>query len=126
MSRRTQIVDLLRVPATRHDLDWLRRSLQAAIELEFATIPPYLTAYWSIKDRRNPAAASIREVCLEEMLHLAICCNLLTAIGGSPALNTPAVVPSYPGPLPGGVHPGLVVRLEGLSKEVAKSFMEVE
>jgi hypothetical protein len=60
------------------------------------------------------------------MLHFAICCNLLAAIGGSPQLNTPAAVPSYPGPLPGGVHPGLVVGLAGLSREVAKSFMEVE
>ena len=126
MSRRTQIVELMRVPAVAHDLAWLRRSLQAAIELEFATIPPYLTAYWSIKNRQDPSAVSIREVFTEEMLHMGICCNLLVAIGGAPVLNTPEVLPSYPGPLPGGVHPGLEVWLEGLSTELAKLFMDIE
>jgi Ferritin-like len=126
MSQRMQIVELMRVPAGNYDLGWLERSLQAAIALELATIPPYLTAYWSIKNPLDPSAASIREVCIEEMLHLGVCCNLLAAVGGAPALNTPDVVPRYPGPLPGGVHPGLEVWLEGLSTEVAKRFMDIE
>ena len=126
MSQPQQIVELMRVPAANHDLGWLRQSLQAAIALEFATIPPYLTAYWSIKNPLDPSAASIREICIEEMLHLGVCCNLLTAVGGAPVLNTPDVVPRYPGPLPGGVHPGLEVWLEGLSADVAKLFMDIE
>ncbi|HYH64287.1 MAG TPA: ferritin-like domain-containing protein [Urbifossiella sp.] len=30
--------------------DCLVRSLRAAIKLEFATVPPYLTAMWSVRD----------------------------------------------------------------------------
>ena len=36
---------------------------------------------------------------------------MLTAVGGTPRINTTDVVPTYPGPLPGGVHPDLVVSL---------------
>jgi hypothetical protein len=32
-------------------------------------------------------------------------CNMRTAAGGTPRVNTADVVPTYPGPLPGGVHP---------------------
>lgn len=126
MSKATQILDLMRRPAEERDLDWLKRSLQAALELELATIPPYLTAYWSIKKPTDPSARSIREVVVEEMLHLGLCCNLLAAIGGTPVLNTPSIIPRYPGPLPGGVHPGLVVGLEGLTCRTVKLFMEIE
>jgi hypothetical protein len=34
------------------------------------------------------------------MVHMALACNILNAIGGSPVLADPAVVPTYPGPLP--------------------------
>jgi Ferritin-like len=126
MTPKTKIVDLMTVPATAHDLDWLKQSLQAAIELEFATIPPYLCAYWSVKDSLNPSAASIHIIWREEMLHMALACNLLTALGGIPALNDPQLLPVYPGELPGGVHPGLVVSLQALSKDAAKTFMDIE
>ena len=54
-------------------------------------------------------------------------CNVLTAIGGTPRLNTADVVPTYPGPLPGGVHTDLIVSLSGLTNDVVKStFMEIE
>jgi hypothetical protein len=121
-----QIRELMRVRPEDHDLEWLKRSLQAALELEFSTIPPYLTAYWSIKRSSDPSARSIREVFVEEMLHLGICCNLLAAIGGQPVLNTADVIPRYPGPLPGGVHPGLEVALEGLNRGTLQLFMEIE
>jgi hypothetical protein len=124
---RNAIVDLMRVPPPRCDLDWLKSSLQAAVELELATIPPYLCAMWSIKDPADPVRAMIREIVLEEMSHMGTACNMLTALGGTPVLNTLDVVPTYPGPLPGGVHQGLVVGLSGLTKDVVKStFMEIE
>lgn len=126
MSQNTKILDLMAVPPVDHDLDWLKQSLQAAIELEFATIPPYLCAYWSVKDRSNHAAQSIHVVWREEMLHMALACNLLTALGGTPALNDPQALPVYPGELPGGVHQGLVVSLQALSKDAAKTFMDIE
>jgi|tagenome__1003787_1003787.scaffolds.fasta_scaffold20984544_3 hypothetical protein len=122
-----KIIELMRVSSQDYDLDWLKASLQAAVELEMATIPPYLCAMWSIKDLADPVRGMIQEIVLEEMSHLGTACNMLTAVGGTPVLNTPDVVPTYPGPLPGGVHPGLVVLLSGLTKDVVKSvFMEIE
>lgn len=121
-----QIVQLMKVPAADHDLPWLKESLQAAIQLEFATIPPYLSARWSIKSGVDPAARAIRDIVREEMLHMGIVSNLLAGIGGHPLLNTPEVIPTYPGPLPGGVNPSLIIPLQGLSREAAKLFMEIE
>lgn len=124
---RNAIIELMRVPCSGYDLEWLKSALQAAVELELATIPPYLCATWSIKDGADPVRTMIREIVLEEMSHMGTACNMLTAVGGTPVLNTPEVVPTYPGPLPGGVHPGLVVSLSGLTKDVVKStFMEIE
>ena len=112
-------------PEHTHDcLECLKISLQTAIDVEFSTIPPYLCALWSIKDELHPAAKSIREVVQEEMLHMALACNLLTAIGGVPEISFRP--PTYPAPLPGGLHQGLVVTLSGLSFESLEAFMRIE
>ena len=112
---RNTIVDLMRVPPADYNLKWLKNPLQAAVQLEMATIPPYLCAMWSIKDPADPVRA-IRDIVLEEMSHMGTACNVLTAIGGTPRLNTADVVPTYPGPLPGGVHTDLIVSLSGLAR----------
>lgn len=122
-----RIVRLLAVSPADHDICWVRESLQAAIELELATIPVYLCGLWSIKaptpDDPNSAYALIRSVVLEEMLHMGLACNMLNAVGGVPQLTRP----SYPGPLPGGVRPDLRVSLAGLSREVLKDvYMPIE
>ena len=44
MASAASIVQLMSTPEGQHDLAWLKQSLQAAIQLEFATIPPYLMA----------------------------------------------------------------------------------
>ncbi|MGD9644715.1 MAG: ferritin-like protein [Pirellulales bacterium] len=119
------IVQLMRADAPR-DLAWLHEALQAAVELEFFTLPPYLTAMWSIQDQRHPAAATIRAVVEEEMTHMALAANLLAAIGGVPCVNRPPAIPEYPRPMPGGVKPHLVVGLQGLTKEVVRVFMLIE
>jgi len=120
------IAELVVVPAERRDLTWLTDSLQAAVELELSTIPPYLCALWSIKtptpDDPGSVYGLIRSVVLEEMLHMGLASNLLTTIGGTPELS----LPGYPGHLPGGVHPQLLVGLSGLTKEAVKVFMEIE
>ncbi len=121
-----RISRLMRVAPHNHDLAWLKESLSAAVALEFSTLPPYLTALWSIKNPAEPAAQSIREICREEMLHMGLMCNLLVAIGGAPQINDKETFPRYPGPLPGGVHPGLNVALAGLTRGSAKVFMEIE
>jgi hypothetical protein len=79
------------------DLQHLHTLIQHAIELEFATIPPYLTAMYTIKPDTNlPAYNVIRSVVMEEMLHLTLAANLLNAVGGRVALTTPGLLPEYP------------------------------
>jgi hypothetical protein len=60
----------------------LKQGLQAAIELELATLPPYLCGLWSIKSQDGPAFNLIESVALEEMLHMGLSCNMLVGIGG--------------------------------------------
>ncbi|MGH3440157.1 MAG: ferritin-like domain-containing protein, partial [Sciscionella sp.] len=88
-----KILELMQLPPDDHDLAWLQQALQAAVELEMATIPPYLCAMWSVKDLDSPVFSLIRNIVLEEMSHLGLACNMLTSIGGTPAINTPAAVP---------------------------------
>jgi hypothetical protein len=107
----------------------LRKSLQKAIELEHATIPPYLYALYSLgTDPKNAAVASIiQSVVSEEMLHMTLACNILNAIGGEPVIDSPRFIPTYPGYLPGGVESGLKVKLEPFSIPVIKkTFMVIE
>jgi hypothetical protein len=121
-----KIMELLEAARPARDKAWLMEALQASIELEFFTIPPYLTAMWSIKDQTSYAARTIREVVYEEMQHMAFACNMLVAIGGVPRLNRDPAIPLYPRPLPGGVRPDLFIGLSGLTPAVVKVFMEVE
>ncbi|TIP18434.1 ferritin-like protein [Mesorhizobium sp.] len=74
----------------------LLEKLQVAAELELATIPPYLTALYSLKQEANRAAAeTIRSVVVEEMLHLTVVGNVMSSIGGGVSLGQNAV-PVYP------------------------------
>ena len=120
-----QIIQLMRVSSDQRDEEWIRTSLQAAIALELSTIPPYLCGWWSIKSPAEEAALLIRSIVLDEMFHMGLVCNMLSAIGGTPRIV--AAAPTYPGPLPGGVHPGLTVYLSGLTCTYVRDvFMEIE
>lgn len=103
-------------------------ALQEAIELEHSTIPPYLYALYSIVPGKNGTIASIIDsVVIEEMLHLVLAANVLNALGGSPTLDSPDFIPTYPGPLPGAVESGLTVGLAPCSVGVVTDvFMEIE
>lgn len=123
-----RILELMRVPADQHDLDWLKESLQAALTLELSTLPVYLCGLWSIVIPSGPAYNLIRSVTIEEMLHMGLVSNMLTAIG-----STPQIVQgyneriTYPGPLPGGIRPELTVYLAGLTPDYLKDvYMEIE
>jgi hypothetical protein len=113
-------------------LEDVQAALQYAIELEHATIPPYLTALYSIKDGANQAIAAIlRGIVMQEMQHMAISANILNAIGGAPEIDTPKFVPRYPGGLP--FHIGdrngksFSVGLKRLSLETVRdTFMRIE
>src|SRR3954465_2835881 len=86
-----------RPPTRITTVEDLRTHLQWAIELEHATIPPYLCALYSLDAARNPAAAEVvQSVFVEEMLHLALAANLLNAVGGKPVLDAPRLLPGYP------------------------------
>lgn len=125
----TKIIELMQVSEDEHDIMWLKDSLQAALKLELATIPPYLCARWSI-DLTQPNAAypveSITTIVADEMRHMGLVCNMMTTLGFSPAINTPDAVPVYPSPLPGGVNPDLVVSLRKFSREQLEIFLEIE
>ena len=106
----------------------LKDDLQTAINLEFSTIPPYLTALYSIKDGYNRFVYdTIRSVVMQEMLHLAQAANLLISIGGTPLIDDPSVAVTYPTKLPGNVLPGLTVTLrKATPKHIANVFMMIE
>jgi rubrerythrin len=73
--------------------------LQNAIELEHSTIPPYLTALFSLMPGTNAEIARlIHSIVIEEMLHMTIASNILIAIKGHPSINGADFIPKYPGP----------------------------
>lgn len=106
----------------------LHRYLQNAVELEHSTIPPYLTAMFSLKPGTNLGIERrIRSIVIQEMLHMTIAANILIAIGGHPAINHRGFIPHYPGTLPMNVGDGLVVGIEAFSMALVKNvFMAIE
>lgn len=106
----------------------LHQYLQNAVELEHATIPPYLTAMYSLMPSKNDEiTALIRSIVIEEMLHMTISANILVAIGGKPQINHKKFVPKYPGPLPMGIGQGLIVPIKAFSRALVKDvFMKIE
>jgi hypothetical protein len=107
-------------------IDDVYQRLQMALQIEFATLPPYLYSLFSILPDTNPAAVSrIRSVVLEEMIHFCLACNILNALGGTPVVATADVIPTYPGPLPGDLG-GLTIHLYPFSCEAMKQGMDIE
>ncbi|MBL8221805.1 MAG: ferritin-like protein [Bryobacterales bacterium] len=102
--------------------------LGQAVKLEHSTIPPYLTALFSLKPGTNQAIAQrIHSIVVEEMLHMTIASNVLIAIGGNPQINTKDFVPEYPGSLPLQIGHDLQVGIEAFSIPlVEKVFMGIE
>jgi Ferritin-like len=115
-------VQLAKAPDDLHD------PVQKAIELEHATIPAYLCALYTLRPGFNQVVAEIiRSVAREEMLHMAIACNLLIALGGAPAIDKKDFIPVYPGPLPMHIGEGLIVPLAKATVELVQNvFMVIE
>ena len=104
----------------------LRTHLQWAIQVELTTIPTYLYALYSIKDRRSQAANVFRGIVIEEMLHVALASNLMVSVGGRPRFYDRNIVPRYPGPVPHHT-PGFTVNLERCSVDfVRDTCMAIE
>ena len=101
----------------------LRALVQAAIDLEFATLPPYLYAKFPILPETNAAALTrLNMIVGQEMIHMCLACNILNAIGGTPSINPP----HYPGPLPGDVNAELIIHLLPFSEKAMAQGMEIE
>lgn len=112
------------------DLDELKMALQIAVEVELATLPPYLTAMYSINSSVGGGAKEIyddfHDIILQEMSHFGLACNMLLSVGGSPVVDTIDVVPQYPGVLPGGLRSDLTVHLRKFSDKQVLDFMSIE
>jgi hypothetical protein len=114
--------------------DELLAALQAALLLEHATVPLYLQATWSlpptsvgVPDTNKPIRNLIRDIAMEEMLHMNLVANLINALGGQPVMNTPDFLMAFPGRLPGTIQTSLEVHLRAFSKkQVEEVFMEIE
>lgn len=77
-------------------LEQLHIFLQNAVTLEFATIPPYTTAMFSMQDKSCDAYHMTASVAMEEMLHAYQAANLLIAVGGIPRFVGEQYTPKYP------------------------------
>jgi hypothetical protein len=110
-------------------LDDLEDLLQLAIMVEHFTIPLYLCALWSIKiPATGPAPYPevrriLRNIVLQEMLHMGIVCNLLIAIGRKPRILES--VPHYPSCIP-GILTKEPIGLERISKPQVGVFQKIE
>ncbi len=107
------------------DLDWIKRQLQSAIELEFSTLPLYLASMFSLEVQNYSVYNILRSVAMEEMTHMAIAANILSALGGTPAIKNIKVAYPTKG-LPGGAEPNLTVGLTQFSKNQLINFMRIE
>nr|XP_026689571.1 uncharacterized protein LOC113474058 isoform X2 [Ciona intestinalis] len=110
----------------------LKEILQMAIFVELYTIPPYMTAMFSLKRERFKEAYSIlKGIATEEMLHMTLDANILNAIGGSPNTTDPHWLPNYPTPFPSlefmQLLPNVMLKLEKFSLSMVKEvFSEIE
>jgi len=109
----------------------LRKLLQKALELEIFTIPPYLTALYSIKEDSNAESVKIiQSVVMEEMLHATLIANIMNAVGATPLVShqlSGAALKRcyYPSKVP-HVNMNLEISLSHFSKEVIKDFRSIE
>jgi hypothetical protein len=105
-------------------IDSLHQHLQWAIELEHATLPPYLCALYSLDPARNPDAVElVSSVFVEEMIHLSLACNLMNAVGGEPRLDYPGMLPGYPRRLP---HGEIELSLLPFGPDALEMFLRLE
>ena len=75
--------------------------------------------------RNEEAAEVVHSVFMEEMLHLTMAANILNAVGGSPTLDAPSLLPRFPTFLPHS-NRAFEVPLMKFSPEAVEVFMEIE
>ena len=107
----------------------LKGQLQLAMQIEYSTLPLYLTSLYTIMGNCNVEAYQlVRNIIVQEMLHFAQAANILIAIGGKVKIDSRDTVPHFPARgLPGGVLPNLTLTLEKFTlKHVHDNFMALE
>src|SRR5262245_22471836 len=109
----------------------LKKHLETAILLELSTLPPYLCAYWSIHGTSVHAIhvkKFILSVVQEEMLHMAMACNILNAVSGRPAFNDAGKLALFPCALPGHskTNNAFIVRLNKCCPAAIATFLRIE
>jgi Ferritin-like len=109
-------------------IEKLEEHLQGAVELELLTIPPYLTALYSLHPQTNKKATEIiKSVVIEEMLHMALAANVFNAIGGHPKLTEEGgYVPRYPAKMPFHIPKTFEVGLVPFSDAALDVFLTIE
>ncbi|MBI2772867.1 MAG: ferritin-like protein [Chloroflexi bacterium] len=107
--------------------------LRQASELEHAIMCEYLFAAFSLKQRVDEGLTEeqkiavdrwrkvVLEVAKQEMLHLALVQNLLTAVGAAPYLSRPDL-PTPPGHFP----PGMRIQLIPFGERALRHFLYLE
>ncbi len=107
---------------TRH---YLKGLLQIAIEVTHATIPPILTALWSIKNNHNKQIQTILNTMIwQEFRKIMLLTNVAKSVGWEPNFLYKWFVPVYPSKLPGGIKKDVMITLEKLS--VHSLFTQLE
>lgn len=81
----------------RWNIEHLRQHLQFAIQLEYWTIPYYMSAMYSIKDPTSNAYKLVNSVVNQEMLHLQLACNVANAFETEIDLEHAIITPVYEG-----------------------------
>lgn len=108
------------------DTNDLYTYLYAALQLEHATIPVYLTALYSIHPGTNiDAVQIIRVAAVEEMLHLTLSANILNAVGGKVDLTKPDFIPTFPTRLPDG-EKDFEINRYAFSRKALDMFLQIE
>jgi hypothetical protein len=112
----------------------LHELLQKALELELFTIPPYLTALYSIKHgvkgRNADSAKIILSVVMEEMLHATLVANVMNAVGATPLVspdlsNEQLEKCYYPSSMP-HIKKDIKVSLSRFSRDAILDFRKIE
>lgn len=119
------MTDRLRLIQTVDDLHYY---LIQGMMIEHATIPPYMTALYSLKPGSNLEAFHIiRAIAVEEMLHLTLAANVFNAVGGNikGVLTANNFIPTYPTYLPTGAR-DFQVGLAKFSPETVETFLNIE
>lgn len=98
--------------------------LHAALRLEFAVIPVYLSAGFSLGTRNSAIAQLLIRVAIEEMLHFTVVANTLNAIGIPPDVK--GAVPTFPFDLD-VIEPPLRMELRSFSPDLVRDlFLRIE